>query len=142
MEGWKMKNSRFSIIDTNVLVRVITNDVARQAEKARELLLSNEKIFFVPEIVIFECLYILQGERYGIPRKKAIEAIRKVLSLPRIDYDEAIMNPALDFYEEHPALSFADCYLKCLAENREMLPVWTFDKKLVNQAKGTAKKVG
>ena len=137
-----MKNSRFSIIDTNVLMRVITNDVARQAERARELLHSNERIFFAPEIVIFECLYVLQSKRYGISREKATEAVRKVLSLPRIDYDEAVINPALDFYEEHPALSFADCYLKCLAENREMLPVWTFDKKLVSQARGVAKKVG
>lgn len=137
-----MKNNRFNVLDTNVILRAIINDIPSQAKKARRLFDSNERIFFISELVLAECFYVLQTEPYSFPKEQSIRLIRGILSLPRVDYDRAVIDPAIDFYAEHPALSFTDCYLKCFAENREITPVWTFDKKLVGQSGGIAKIVG
>ena len=136
-----MKNNRFNVLDTNVILRLVTNDVPEQCKKARKLLRSENRIFFISDLVLSECFYVLQGKRYNFPRDIAIDAVRNILALSRVDYDKAVIDPAIDFYAEHPALSFTDCYLKYFAENREITPVWTFDKKLVTQTKGTAKSV-
>ena len=34
----------------------------------------------------------------------------------------------------HPKLSFEDCYLATSAELSDAKPLWTFDRKLANQA--------
>ena len=137
-----MKSNRFNILDTNIILRLVTNDIPAQCKKAKKLLRSENKIFFISDLVLSECFYVLQGRRYNFPRDVAIDALKNVLALSRVDYDKAVIDPAIDFYAEHPALSFTDCYLKCFAENREITPVWTFDKKLVGQSGGIAKIVG
>lgn len=136
-----MKNkNRFCVLDTNVLLRLITNDIPEQCVQVERLLKSADRIFFVSELVLSECFYVLQAQ-YEYTKSMALEALRDVLSLSRVDYDKAVIDPAIAFCMEHPALSFTDCYLKCFAENRGMTPVWTFDKKMAAQAKGVVKLV-
>lgn len=75
-----------AIADTNILVRIITKDDARQFEAASWILLSAEKVI-VPAIVFCELSWLLRSG-YQCDRKFIATAIRTIISNAKIITEE------------------------------------------------------
>lgn len=121
-------------LDTNLMLRLIMNDVPGQREKVLELLYTPRTVHYLEDLVIAEILYALENF-YLLERADAVE--RLAMFLVRFDgcisYNNTLTSLAFPLYLEHPKLSFYDCCLACYAEIKHHEPLFTFDKKLAKQ---------
>jgi len=92
-------------VDTNVLVRVITNDDPAQASRAAKLLARSDRVF-VPKTVVLELEWVLRSG-YGIDRQGIAAAIHRLQHLSNVEIeDDSIVALALTWYEA--GMDFAD----------------------------------
>lgn len=68
-------------VDTNILVRLLTNDDPVQARKAMVILGSEE--IFVPVTVLLEAEWVLRYS-YGLGRSVILTALRELIHLPQV----------------------------------------------------------
>jgi predicted nucleic-acid-binding protein len=116
-------------VDTNILVRVVTNDNAAQAKRAAALL-TKERIF-IPKTVILEMEWVLRYA-YGLERSSILKAFQGILGLPNVQAEDAPnVSQALNWYES--GLDFADALH--LASGSDSGKFVTFDDKLCKKAK-------
>lgn len=76
-------------LDTNILVRFLTNDDSGQAKLVYRLFRQAEEsreIFIVPVPVVLELFWVLDSA-YGIPRKEILDAFDALLQLPVLEFD-------------------------------------------------------
>ena len=114
-------------IDTNVLIRLITRDDARQAAAAEAFV---KKGAWVSVLALAETTWVLTSV-YDISHKELAQAIEMLLN----HQDLALQYPdtvaaALNLYRARPALGFSDCLLLELARRDGHLPLGTFDRDL------------
>ena len=91
-------------IDTNLLVRILTNDDPLQARRAAKILQSDD--VFIPKTVILETQWVLQYA-YTINKADIISGFQKLLGLPNVypENSESV-SQAISWYEQ--GLDFAD----------------------------------
>lgn len=119
-------------VDTNVLVRALTDDPDDQAQSQLAIqLIQSAGIVFVPQIVQIEFFWVLE-RAYKLPKDGLIQALETLL------HDEAYMLQrescyldALQRYKTGNA-GFADAVIAVESE-RENTELWTFDRKLSKQ---------
>src|SRR5690242_6518722 len=69
------------VVDTNVIVRYLTNDDTAQATRARRLLA--QQSIFVPLTVLLETEWVLRSV-YGFGASAVVHALRAFAGLPRV----------------------------------------------------------
>lgn len=117
-----------ALLDTNVLVRHLTQDSPAQAARAT-LLLSTADRLDLPDVIFAETIYVLQSV-YRAPRERIAESMRSALGFPSIVVDDRQrLVRAVDVYE-HVRLDFADAYLVALAESSDVSLIASFDRSL------------
>ena len=115
-------------VDTNVLVRFITNDDAAQAKRARLLIEAGP--VFVAKTVLLELEWVLRGA-YGLDRPTILKAVRGLLGLPALTAeDESNVARAVDWYEA--GMDFADALH--LASSGQQSAFATFDHSMRKRA--------
>ncbi len=119
--------------DTNVLLRLLLNDIPEQRIAVKKLLSQAANQFAVADTVIIELVFALD-RHYGFSRLQIAEAIDGLMKLREINCNRTLFERALPLYIDHPSLSFEDCCLAIYAQLNDAEPLWTFDKKLANQA--------
>lgn len=125
------------MLDTNILLDwLLDRDEIRT--KRIDNLFSSVKELQIPDIIIIELAIALE-KFYELSRDVVTENISKVVDEPIFNCNRALFRRSLIDYCESPALSFVDCCLIHYTELQHATPVWTFDKKLVNQSGGRAK---
>ena len=114
-------------IDTNVLVRLITQDDARQAAAAESFV---EHGAWVSVVVLVEASWVLSTvyELSARDLSKAIEMLLQHRDL--VIQDAEAVAGALDLFRAKPALGFSDCLILQLARKAGHLPLGTFDRRL------------
>jgi predicted nucleic-acid-binding protein len=114
-------------VDTNVLVRLITRDDARQAASADRWV---EEGAWVSILVLAEATWVLSAvyERGPAEIASAVEMLLNHRDLTLQDSD--VVAGALKRFRERPALGFSDCLLLQLARKAGNLPLGTFDREL------------
>lgn len=118
-------------LDTNILIRVLTDDDHDQVRAARDLLSSDDR-FFVPVTVLLETGWVLEAI-YELERSAVADGLRRFLGLPNVDTDHPRrMAKALQWYEE--GLDFADALH--LARSQEADRLATFDRAFARDAAG------
>ncbi len=120
-------------VDTNVLLRLLLNDVTEQHIAAKELIQKSSGQVSVADTAIIELIFVLE-RYYGFSRSQIAEAIEGLMKLKEISCNRVLLENALPLFIEHSGLSFEDCCLSAYANLNEAEPLWTFDKKLANQA--------
>jgi predicted nucleic-acid-binding protein len=122
-------------IDTNVLVRLITRDDARQAAFADAFV---EKGAWVSVLALAEATWVLATvyERDAAGLATAVEMLLNHKDLTLQDSD--VVAAALDLFRSRPALGFSDCLMLQLARKAGHLPLGTFDRGL-GRIEGTQK---
>jgi predicted nucleic-acid-binding protein len=114
-------------VDTNVLVRLITRDDARQATAAEAFV---EKGAWVSLLALAEATWVLTTvyERDADDLAKSLEMLLNHEKL--VVQDPDVIAAALDSFRARPALGFSDCLLVELARKAGHLPLGTFDREL------------
>jgi predicted nucleic-acid-binding protein len=92
-------------LDTNVLVRMITNDDRAQASRAAAVLREQERVF-IPKTVLLELEWVLRSA-YQVEPNAIISALHNILDVFNVEIeDEAAVRQALEWYEK--GMDFAD----------------------------------
>lgn len=117
-------------LDTNVLVRWITNDDPAQCAVIRRLFQSTPATgqrFYVPVTVLLETEWVLRA-RYGFDRTALALAFDALLSVPELELmDEIAVERALHLFRQDGAPDFADCLHISLTDTAGHAPLLTFD---------------
>jgi predicted nucleic-acid-binding protein len=115
-------------VDTNVLVRHLTNDPPDQASRSTAILESAERLILT-DVVVAELVYVLESY-YERPRKQIAESVQSLLTLSSIAVsDHDLLLRAIELYE-HTRLDFAEAYLAAVAELTGVGTVASFDRAL------------
>jgi len=115
-------------VDTNVLVRHLTNDPPDQASRSTAILENAERLILT-DVVVAELVYVLESY-YERPRKQIAESVQSLLTLSSIAVsDHDLLLRAIELYE-HTRLDFAEAYLAAAAELTGVGTVASFDRAL------------
>jgi len=119
--------------DTNVLLRLLLNDIPEQHTATKKLLGEANYQFAIADTAIIELVFVLD-RYYGFRRSQTVEAVEGLMKLKEINCNRVLFDIAMPIYIKHPGLSFEDCCLSVYALLDDAEPLWTFDKKLAIQA--------
>lgn len=114
-------------VDTNVLVRLLAQDDARQVAVARRWV---EEGAWVSTLALAETTWVLSVvyERGPTRIALAVETLLNHRDLTLQDSD--VVAAALVRFRERPSVGFSDCLLLELARKAGHLPLGTFDRNL------------
>jgi predicted nucleic-acid-binding protein len=113
-------------VDTNLLVRLVTNDDPEQAERAAAAVDGGEG-FFVPLSVSLELEWVLRGA-YRLGVDQVVRAFEGLLSVRALHFEqEAMVRKAL--YRHRQGLDFADALHHLAAADCDAL--LSFDAQLI-----------
>ncbi len=114
-------------VDTNVLVRLITRDDARQVTAADRFV---EKGAWVSTLALAEATWVL-GAVYDRGPKQIATAVEMLLDHGELTVqDPDAVAAALAVFRTRPSLGFSDCLLLEMARHAGHLPLGTFDRAL------------
>ncbi len=115
--------------DTNLVVRILTNDSPAEAKRANTLFASNDML--IPKTVLLEAEWVLRFS-YGLDREGILRGFHGLLGLPNVTAeDEWHVADALRWYEE--GLDFGDALHLASSSKAELFA--TFDKELAKRAR-------
>lgn len=123
-------------LDTNLLVRLITNDDGHQAARVEAWLQTQvdaRQVVYVDHIVLCELAWVLERS-YGCARDGVSAALASVLEQPSLRIESpALVRQALALFNQGPA-DFSDYLLALRAQAAGYAPVVTLDKKAAKTA--------
>ena len=114
-------------VDTNVLVRLVTRDDAKQAARADDFVSSGA---WVSHLVLAETAWVLSAV-YELEARSIATAIEMLLAHEALSLqDPDVVRFALDHFRTRPALGFSDCLILEVARAAGHVPMGTFDRDL------------
>jgi predicted nucleic-acid-binding protein len=123
-------------LDTNVLIRFLVKDDAKQAEtvyKRFKKAEATKEILFVSALVVLETLWVLESV-YDVARQDILDAMDALMAMPILNFEgqSAIRNWMHAARESNADLS--DLLIAYHAQSKGCDRVLTFDKKAVKHA--------
>lgn len=122
-------------LDTNVLVRYIMQDDAKQAAKATKLVesLSAQSPGFISIVSVVELVWVLSSS-YDLSREQVAQALEVILRAKQLVVDQAEhVVRALRTFRSGSA-DFADCMIERMAASAGCAQTMTFDKSAAKSA--------
>ena len=117
-------------LDTNVLVRYLTQDDPIQSAQANQLIeqtFSEGKSLFINHIVLCELIWVLT-RAYDYPKSDVVDVIEKILLVYQFEIeDKSSVLEALNDFKTSRA-DFADCLIGVKNANAGCEKTWSFDK--------------
>lgn len=118
-------------VDTNVLVRLLTRDDAKQVLIAEEFIAQGA---WVSQIVLMEAVWVLDSV-YGLAPTILANGIERLLNHQSLALQDAdVVSEALQHFRKRPRLGFSDCLVLEVARKAGHLPLGTFDRELAKLA--------
>ena len=114
-------------IDTNVLVRLVTRDDAKQVAAAEVLIAPGA---WVSHLVLVEAVWVLASV-YDLGPSALATAIEMFLNHRDLSLQDAdVVAAALTHFRNRPKLGFSDCLVLEVARKAGHVPLGTFDREL------------
>jgi predicted nucleic-acid-binding protein len=114
-------------VDTNVLVRLITRDDARQVRAAEAFVAGGA---WVSQLALVEATWVL-ASAYGLDAERVAKAVDMLLDHKQlVVQDRDVVAAALVLVRRRPSLGFSDCLMIELARKAGHAPLGTFDATL------------
>ena len=122
-------------VDTNLLVRLLVRDDARQLAAAEKFATGGA---WVSLVVLVETMWVLESV-YDRTRSQLAVALEMLLAHTSLAVqDSDVVAAALDLFRAKPALGFSDCLILEIARKAGHVPLGTFDRALGKQPGATA----
>ncbi len=124
------------ILDTNILIRFLTHDSPKHAQRVKELFqTAPARSLTIPDVVIVEMVYVLLSV-YQLTKEQIIQKIGLLLNFEKFKINTVLFQKTMEFYESH-TISFVDAYVLASTFCKKNAVCYTFDKKLlaINQNK-------
>ena len=117
-------------LDTNVLVRYLVNDDARQAAAARVLLaeLTSERPGFVCREVVVELVWVLQ-RAYGFSRDQIARVLEELVATRELAFEAGDDVGRAAFMYRQGGAGFSDLMIAAAAKRTGAYPLYTFDRQ-------------
>ncbi|HVQ43568.1 MAG TPA: PIN domain-containing protein [Candidatus Saccharimonadia bacterium] len=120
-----------SALDTNLVLRLLLEDHPAQSPATVAMVAKGRRSeFTVEDVVLFECVWILQGSAYGFDRRLIADLITELTRIEQIACNRLLISQVMPVYVHHKAVSFIDIALAVYAELNGTGPLLTYDKKL------------
>ncbi|HEY5998157.1 MAG TPA: type II toxin-antitoxin system VapC family toxin [bacterium] len=120
-----------AFLDTNILIRYLTNDDPAKAERVSRLLeeaAAGRLVLVTAEIVVAEMVWVLESS-YGLGTAEIAPLVRGILATPGLEVVNGdLVTRALELYEGCN-VDFVDGYIAALMEKRRIGDLYSFDKK-------------
>jgi predicted nucleic-acid-binding protein len=114
-------------VDTNVLVRLVTRDDAKQVAAAEAFISPGA---WVSHIVLVETMWVLASV-YNLGPAAIATAIEMLLNHRDLSLQDAdVVAAALVHFRKRPKLGFSDCLVLEVARKAGHIPLGTFDREL------------
>jgi predicted nucleic-acid-binding protein len=114
-------------VDTNVLVRLVARDDARQVAAAEQFV---DKGAWVPQLALAEATWVLSAV-YDLGASAIATAVEMLLSHQNLTLENSdVVANALEIFRRRPALGFPDCLMLEVARKAGHLPLGSFDRTL------------
>jgi len=116
-------------VDTNIIVRFLTGDEARQYAASRNLFETAE--IYIPDTIILETEWVLRYA-YDFDPIQICRAFRKLFGLPNVGLSNPfLIAQVVDWHEN--GLDFADAFHLALSQHTPTLK--TFDHSFIKNSK-------
>ncbi len=126
-----MSNSARAVIDTNLLVRYLTEDDPSKANDVKRLLLQaaqGEVRLLIPSVVIAELVWVLQSF-YKLDRGEIVPLLNAILHTHGVEVsDKTVVSEAIALFRDG-TIDFIDAWIIAFAKTFEVRAVYTFDRK-------------
>ncbi len=126
-----MGEDKRAVIDTNLLVRYLTEDDPAKANEVKRLLLKaaqDEVRLLIPSVVIAELAWILQSF-YRLERNEIVPLLNAILHTHGVEVsDKSVISRSIALYRES-AMDFIDAWIIAFAEGAEVSSIYTFDRR-------------
>jgi predicted nucleic-acid-binding protein len=124
-------DSNRAVIDTNLLVRYLTEDDPSRANDVKRLLLKAGQggiRLLIPSVVIAELVWVLQSY-YKLERSEIVPLLNAILHTHGVEVsDKQIVSEAIALYRDG-TIDFIDAWIVAFAKAAEVRAVYTFDRK-------------
>jgi len=114
-------------IDTNVLVRLLARDDAKQVALAESFVLAGA---WVSLLVLMETTWVL-STAYELGSREIATALQMLLEHDHLTLEAPdVVSAALEHYRKRPSVGFSDCLILEAARKAGHVPLATFDAEL------------
>jgi predicted nucleic-acid-binding protein len=114
-------------VDTNVLVRLLTRDDAKQVASAEAFVVNGA---WVPHLAVAEATWVL-GSVYGRDPEAIATAVEMLLSHEHLTVQDAeAVAAAVALFRQRPKVGFCDCLMLEVVRKAGHTPLGTFDRDL------------
>lgn len=121
-------------IDTNILVRVITRDAPKQAEKIEKFFIETQRKgrLFISDIVLIELIWVLSYS-YNYTKTQIVEVLRRIINNRGFAFhDWDALEEALSLFENGKA-QFSDYVIKTSSERIGCKKTVSLDKQMIKE---------
>lgn len=113
-------------VDTNVLVRLLVRDDAKQAAAADRYISTGA---WVSKVVLVEAVWVMGT--LGLNSTSLARAVQMTLEHEHLTLEDPdVIAAALAQFHKHPGLGFGDCLILESARKAGHVPLGTFDRRL------------
>ena len=114
-------------IDSNVLVRLLARDDAKQVAAAERFVASGA---WISHLVLMETAWVLESV-YDLAPERIATAIEMLIGHAHLTIERAeVVVAALVEFRKRSKLGFSDCLIVATARHAGHIPVATFDREL------------
>jgi predicted nucleic-acid-binding protein len=114
-------------VDTNVLIRLITRDDAKQTAAAEAFVSTGA---WVSHLVLAEAVWVMESV-YELSAEKIVVSFEMLLNHATLTVQDAdVVEAALGRFRRRSAPDFSDCLVLEIARKAGNLPLGTFDRSL------------
>jgi predicted nucleic-acid-binding protein len=114
-------------VDTNVLVRLLTRDDAKQVRAADTFI---ERGAWVSQLAVAEATWVLASV-YDCDPESIAAAVEMLLSHEHLTIQDAdVVAAAVAQFRQQPRVGFTDCLMLEVARKAGHVPLGTFDRDL------------
>ena len=116
-------------LDTNILVRYLTQDDQQQWQQVVTLIQQNQPCF-ITNIVLCELVWVLKGRNYGFGKDNIIKTLEAMLHSAAFEFESrSTVDQALQRYKQGKA-DFSDYLIGAISHQAGCTTTVSFDSKL------------
>ncbi len=120
-------------LDTNILVRYVTQDDLEQWQLAATLIEAEGQLCFLSNIVLCELVWVLRGKPYQFTRPQIFEVLETMLATPVMEFENrSAVYQALQRMKGGKA-DFSDYLIGAIAHQAGCSTTYSFDRKLLGE---------